>query len=155
VKIREFWARTWDRLRRRRASDAAVDRARNWVHAYAVGGAALSLVPLPIPGSTTAGLVTIEATMVHTIARIYDHAIDPRDAAALATGLELGGGVLNTIARSAVARLPGIGGLVRATLAALTIEAIGQTMIAVMEKRRLSSPQDANTVLPNGATLVP
>ena len=152
MKIREFWARTWTRLRRRRASDAAVDRARNWVHAYAVGGAAFALVPLPIPGSTTAGLVTIEATMIHSIARIYDYDVHPRDAAAIASGLELGGGALKVIARSAVMRIPAIGNLIRATLAALTIEAIGHTMIAVLERRRL---QVANTVLPNGATLVP
>jgi uncharacterized protein (DUF697 family) len=122
------------------------------VHAYAIGGAAFALVPIPIPGSTTAGLVTIEATMIHSIARIFDFELHARDAAAIAGGLEVAGGALKTIARSAVMMLPGIGTFLRATLAALTIEAIGHTMIAVMEKRRL---QVACTVLPNGATLVP
>jgi uncharacterized protein (DUF697 family) len=152
VKIAEFWARTWQRLRRRRDEDPTGDRARNWVHAYAVGGAAFALVPIPIPGSTTAGLVTIEATMIHAIARIYDQELHPRDAAAIATGLEVAGGALKTVARSAVTRIPGIGGVIRATLALLTIEAIGRTMIAVMEKKKL---QAACTVFPNGATLVP
>jgi len=174
MRLPPFFTRILHRFRRtERDVDPVSDRARAWVHAYAAGGAALSIVPIPMPGATTAGLVGLEATMIHELARMYGHRIEARDAAAIAGGLEIAGGALKTIARSAALALPVIGGFIRATIAVLTIEAIGQTLIGVLERRRVhplvrvarststsstevcASTQLACTVLPNGATFVP
>ena len=111
------------------------DRARTWVHAYAAGGAAYSFVPLPIPGSTTAGLVAIEATMVHAIGRIYGVEVSARDAAMWVAGLEVAGGALRVLAREAALLVPLIGWLVRGSIAAASIEAIGNTVVTIFEKR--------------------
>lgn len=111
------------------------ERARAWVHAYAAGGAALSFVPIPVPGSTTAGLVALETTMVHAIARIYGQSMDVKDAAALVTGLEVAGTALKTVARELVGYVPGIGWVVRGAMAAAAIEAIGNTVIGMFERR--------------------
>jgi uncharacterized protein (DUF697 family) len=111
------------------------DRARKWVHGYAAGGAAYAIVPIPIPGSTTAGLVALEATMVHAIGRIYGEEMSARDAAALVAGLEVTGGALKTLSREAVGWIPGVGLVVRAAIAAAAIEAIGNGVIVMFEKR--------------------
>lgn len=111
------------------------ERARAWVHAYAAGGAAYAVVPIPVPGSTTAGLVALETTMVHAISRIYGQDLDMKDAAALVSGLQVAGGALKTIAREAVGYIPGVGWLVRGAIAAAAIEAIGNTVIQMFERR--------------------
>lgn len=119
------------------------ERARAWVHAYAAGGAAYAVVPIPVPGSTTAGLVALETTMVHAISRIYGQDLDMKDAAALVSGLQVAGGALKTIAREAVGYIPGVGWLVRGAIAAAAIEAIGNTVISMFERRhpdRLCAP---------------
>jgi len=110
-------------------------RARAWVHAYAVGGAAYAFVPIPVPGSTTAGLVALEVTMVHAIGRIYGQAMDMKDAAALVTGLEVAGTALKTVAREVVGFIPGVGWLVRGVIAATAIEALGNAVIGMFERR--------------------
>ena len=119
----------------RRPSELCRERARMWVHAYAVGGAAYAFVPIPVPGSTTAGLVALEATMVHAIGRIYGVSLDVKDAAAIVAGLEVAGSALKTIAREAVGWVPGVGWVVRGAIAAGTIEAIGNAVIAMFERR--------------------
>lgn len=136
-----------------RVEERAKDRARAWVHAYAAGGAAYALVPIPIPGSTTAGLVALEATMVHAIARIYGVEMNAKDAAAIATGLEVTGGALKTVAREATVFVPGIGWLIRSGIAALAIEAIGTTVIGIFERRtggRLVSTVSASSLTQPG-----
>ncbi|GAC1351734.1 MAG: hypothetical protein NVSMB1_07630 [Polyangiales bacterium] len=111
------------------------ERARQWVHAYAAGGAAFAFVPIPVPGSTTAGLIALETTMVHAIGRIYGIDITARDAAAMVAGLEVAGGALKTVAREATLFLPVIGWIIRGTIAAAGIEAIGNAVIALFERR--------------------
>lgn len=111
------------------------DRARAWVHGYAVGGAAYAFVPIPVPGSTTAGLVALETTMVHAIGRIYGQPMDMKDAAALVAGLEVAGTALKTIARELMTYVPGVGWIVRGAIAAAAIEAIGNTVIGMFERR--------------------
>lgn len=119
----------------RRSNELCRDRARAWVHAYAVGGAAYAFVPIPVPGSTTAGLVALETTMVHAISRIYGVNLDVKDAAAVVAGLEVAGSALKTIAREAVGWVPGVGWVLRGAIAAGTIEAIGNAVIAMYERR--------------------
>lgn len=111
------------------------DRARAWVHAYAAGGAAFAFVPIPVPGSTTAGLVMLEGTMVHAIGKIYGVEMTAKDAAAMVAGLEVAGGALKTVAREASLLVPVIGWLIRGTIAAASIEAIGNAVIAMFERR--------------------
>ncbi|MEO7094245.1 MAG: hypothetical protein ABI175_13400, partial [Polyangiales bacterium] len=132
------------------------DRARTWVHSYAAGGAAFAFVPLPVPGSTTAGLVALEATMVHAIARIYGVDMPAKDIAALVAGLEVAGGALKIVAREACVLVPGVGWLFRAGIAAASIEAIGHSVISMFERRhpgRLTN--DAVTVSTSMATTSP
>jgi uncharacterized protein (DUF697 family) len=116
-------------------SELCRTRARTWVHGYAAGGAAFAFVPIPIPGSTTAGLIALETTMVHAIGRIYGQSLDVKDAAAMVTGLQVAGGALKTVAREAVGYLPGVGWLIRGAIAAAAIEAMGNAVIAIFERR--------------------
>jgi uncharacterized protein (DUF697 family) len=115
--------------------DYCRERARAWVHAYAAGGAAFAFVPIPVPGSTTAGLIALEATMVHAISRIYGQALDMKDAAAMVSGLQVAGGALKTVAREAVGYIPGVGWLIRGAIAAAAIEASGNTVVQMFERR--------------------
>jgi uncharacterized protein (DUF697 family) len=115
--------------------DYCRERARAWVHAYAAGGAAFAFIPIPMPGSTTAGLIALEATMVHAISRIYGQHLDMKDAAAMVTGLQVAGGALKTVAREAVGYIPGVGWLIRGAIAAAAIEAIGNTVVQMFERR--------------------
>ena len=115
--------------------DYCRERARAWVHAYAAGGAAFAFVPIPVPGSTTAGLIALEATMVHAISRIYGQHLDLKDAAAMVSGLQVAGGALKTVAREAVGYIPGVGWLIRGAIAAAAIEAIGNTVVQMFERR--------------------
>jgi uncharacterized protein (DUF697 family) len=112
------------------------DRARTWVHGYATAGAAYAFVPIPLPGSTTAGLVALEATMVYAIGRIYGVELSAKDTAAVLAGLEVGGTALKTVAREVVALVPVVGWAVRGAVAAAAIEAIGNSVIAYFERRR-------------------
>lgn len=119
------------------------ERARAWVHGYAAGGAAFAFVPIPVPGSTTAGLIALEATMVHAIGRIYGQSLEAKDAAAMVSGLQVAGGALKTIAREAVGYVPGVGWLIRGAIAAAAIEALGNAVIAMFERRhpeRVAAP---------------
>ena len=118
-----------------RVGEPCRERARAWVHSYAAGGAAFAFVPIPVPGSTTAGLVALEATMVHAIGRIYGVDMPAKDVAALVAGLEVAGGALKTVAREAAILVPGVGWLFRAGIAAASIEAIGHSVIAMFERR--------------------
>jgi uncharacterized protein (DUF697 family) len=111
------------------------ERARAWVHTYAAGGAAFAFVPIPVPGSTTAGLIALEATMVHAISRIYGQSLDVKDAAAIVSGLQVAGGALKTVAREAVGYIPGVGWIIRGAIAAAAIEAIGNAVIGMFERR--------------------
>jgi uncharacterized protein (DUF697 family) len=123
------------RWRNRAPGEPCRARARSWVHGYAAGGAAFAFVPIPVPGSTTAGLVALEVTMVHAIGRIYGVEMPARDVAALVAGLEVAGGALKTVAREASILVPGVGWLFRAGIAAASIEAIGHAVIAMFERR--------------------
>jgi uncharacterized protein (DUF697 family) len=114
------------------------ERARAWVHAYAAGGAAFAFVPIPIPGSTTAGLIALETTMIHAISRIYGQNLDMKDAAAMVSGLQVAGGALKTVARELVGYIPGVGWAIRGAVAAAAIEAIGNTVITMFERRHPS-----------------
>ena len=143
-KIGEWMQRRVEAIRPRRrhsptAPGAQVEtcrgRARSWVHAYAAGGAAFSFVPLPLPGSTTAGLVALEATMVHAIGKIYGQELSIKDAAAIVAGLEVSGGALKAIAREASVLVPAVGWLVRGAIAGVAIEAFGNALIALFERR--------------------
>ncbi|MGZ3421244.1 MAG: hypothetical protein ACXWUG_18365 [Polyangiales bacterium] len=111
------------------------ERARAWVHAYALGGAAYAFIPIPVPGSTTAGLVALEATMVHAIGRIYGTPLDVKDTTAILAGLEVSGGALRTVARELAALVPVVGWAIRGAVAASAIEAIGNAVIAIFEHR--------------------
>lgn len=129
-------------------------RARSWVHAYAAGGAAFAFVPIPIPGSTTAGLVALEVTMVHAISRIYGNELTAKDAAALVAGLEVAGGALKTVAREGTILVPAVGWLIRGGIAAASIEAIGHAVIELFEKRhpgqRIAAAQNRAEIVVTG-----
>lgn len=119
----------------KRPGELCRERARAWVHAYAIGGAAYAFVPIPVPGSTTAGLVALETTMIHAIGRIYGVDLAVKDAAAIVTGLEVAGGALKTVARELAVLVPGVGWVARGVVAAGSIEAIGNAVIQLFEKR--------------------
>lgn len=110
------------------------DRAKKWVHYYAVGGATFATVT-PIPGATTLGLTVAETHMVYWIARIYGEELGVKEIALVLGGLELAGLTLKTVAMEACTFIPVAGWLVKGAIAASAIEGIGHIITQHFEEK--------------------
>lgn len=111
--------------------ETSKQRARRWVHKSAVAGSALALIP--VPGTTTATLIALETYMVIEICKIYRH--EGREEIIAALALEAGVSVgLKAIAEALTFAGP-LGWLVKPAVAATFIELLGNTIIAILEKR--------------------
>lgn len=109
------------------------ERAREWVHVFAAGGGAFSAIPIPM--STTAGLVAVETQMIFWIGRIYGEKLDTTEMAVVAGGLGIGGLVLKSLAAEACTFIPVAGWIVKSAIAVGTIEAIGAAIIRHYEQK--------------------
>lgn len=109
------------------------ERAREWVHLFAAGGAAWAIIPVPM--STTAGLVAAETQMIYWTGRIYGERLDAGELAVVAGGLGLAGVGLKAIAVEACNAIPVAGWVVKSSIAATTIEGIGALIIRHFEQK--------------------
>ena len=110
------------------------DKARAWVNAYTVGGTGLVIAAV-VPGSTTAALATIEATMCYQIGKIYrgdDYTWGEALAAAGVVGLV--SVTAKLVALEALNFVPGAGWLVKAPIAGTVIKGLGEAVISHYEK---------------------
>lgn len=103
------------------------------MHRYALGGAVFAAVPLPL--SVSPLLAALETHMFGVIGQVYgDVPGAPATAAAGGTLVALGGG-LKAMAAQATRFIPVVGPLVHGVIAAATIEAIGQGIVAHYERK--------------------
>lgn len=108
------------------------EEAQRWVHRYAAGGALFAAAPIP---ATAPILAALETHMVSMISTIYGETLNaPATAATGGTIAAMGTG-LKAAAGWAVGMVPVVGPVIRASIAAATIETIGQATIAYFERR--------------------
>ncbi|WP_437290433.1 hypothetical protein [Sorangium sp. So ce406] len=109
------------------------DEALRWVHRYAIGGAAFAALPLPI--STSAGLVAIETHMMSMVGQIYGETVGSVATTAAGGSFAILGQGLKFLATRAVGFVPVIGPAIKMTIAGLTIEAIGHGVVGHFERK--------------------
>lgn len=108
------------------------EEAERWVHRYAAGGAVFAAAPIP---GTAPILAALETHLVSMIGNIYGESLNaPVTAAAGGTFAAMGTG-LKAAAGWAVGLVPVVGPVIRASIAAAAIEAIGQAAIAYFERK--------------------
>lgn len=109
------------------------NEAIQWVHRYALGGAAFAALPLPF---STAGLTAIEAHMMKTIGEVYEDSLGGMLSAAAKGALALGSKGLKNAARRATDSVPApLAPVVRMLIAGATIELIGLGLILHFENK--------------------
>lgn len=109
-------------------------QAKNWVNGYAVTGAGIVIAAV-IPGSTSAALMALEATMCFHIGKIYrgsNYKWTEATAAAGAVGLAAVAGKL--IALEALTFVPFAGWAAKAPIAGGIIKVLGEAIISYYEK---------------------
>lgn len=109
------------------------EEAIRWVHRYAAGGAAFAA--LPIPFSTSAGLVALETHLVSVISEIYGDGVTTFGAATAGGAFSAVGQGLKYAACQAACFIPGFGIPIRMTIAGASIEALGQAVVAHYERK--------------------
>ena len=109
------------------------EEATRWVHRYALGGAALAAIPIPV--STSMGLAALETHMYTLIGGIYGD--PPSGSATIATSgvIGAGGQVLKFAVMQASLFVPLLGIPIRVGVAGGTIEAMGHTIISRYERK--------------------
>lgn len=109
------------------------EEALRWVHRYAIGGAAFAALPLPV--STSAGLVAIETHMMTMIGEIYGESVGSVATTAAGGSFAILGQGLKFLASRAVGFVPVIGPAIRMAIAGLTIEALGRGIVGHFERK--------------------
>jgi uncharacterized protein (DUF697 family) len=109
------------------------EQATEWVHYYAAGGAAWSI--LPVPMATSAGLMAAETYMIYWIGKIYGEELSGQEILMVAGTLDLASIGLKTLALEVCNFLPIAGWLIKGGIAAGTIEAIGRLVIRHFERK--------------------
>ncbi|MDC0685322.1 MULTISPECIES: hypothetical protein [Sorangium] len=109
------------------------DEALRWVHRYAIGGAAFAALPLPI--STSAGLVAIETHMMAMVGEIYGENVGSVVTTAAGGSFAILGQGLKFLATRAVGFVPVIGPAIKMGIAGLTIVAIGRGVVGHFERK--------------------
>ncbi len=109
------------------------EEAVRWVHRYAAGGAVVAAVPMPI--ATSPILAALETHMLGVIASVYGATIDPPTTVAVGGTFTAMGTGLKYVAAQAVSLIPVVGPVIRSTIAAGTIEAIGHALVAHYERK--------------------
>lgn len=109
------------------------DEAIGWVHKYAIGGAVIAALPLPFTG---AALLALEARLMTTIGEIYGTKSGGAALLAAKVAIALASRGLKMAGRKAEEASPKAAKpLVRAAVAAATIEAIGLGLVLLHEKQ--------------------
>lgn len=113
----------------------AREKARRYVNGYTFGGAAYSIIPLPL--ATSLGLSVAEATMMGQIAKIYGLKIDAVIWPLLLKLLlvQFGGSVALKALAEGLNFVPVIGWLAKPMVASGVIKGIGEATIRFFESR--------------------
>ncbi len=107
--------------------------ALRWVHRYAIGGAALAAIPIPV--STTNSLAALETYMMKVIGDIYSDSPTGTMVAAAGGSFALGGMALKQMVLQASYAVPGFGIPIRIAIAGGTIEVLGRAIINHYERK--------------------
>lgn len=107
--------------------------ALRWVHRYAIGGAVLALIPLPV--STSASLATMETHMMGMIGEIYGESLGTVTTTAVGGSFAILGHGLKFLSTTAGRFVPVIRPAIRMAIAGGTVEALGQGIVAHFEKK--------------------
>jgi uncharacterized protein (DUF697 family) len=110
------------------------EEAKSWVHGYTAVGTGIVIAAI-IPGSTSAALIALEATMAFHIGQIYNKSFTFDDATEVAKKIGFAC-VLGKIAvLEALNFVPLAGWIVKAPIAATIIEILGDSIIEHFEKK--------------------
>jgi uncharacterized protein (DUF697 family) len=109
------------------------EKAKQYVHRAAAGGAAIA--PIPIPGIGTAGLVTLEGSLIYWIGRVYGERLTPADIAAITGTLGVGSLVVKMGVMEALNFVPVLGWTLKSGIAVGIIETIGNLTVKHFESR--------------------
>jgi uncharacterized protein (DUF697 family) len=109
------------------------DKAKQYVHLTAAGGAVLAPVPIPFMG--TVGLIGLETTLVYWVGRIYGETLTKTELATIVTSLEVGSLALKLGVLEALNFVPIAGWLLKAPVAAGVIEGIGNLAVSHFEDK--------------------
>ena len=109
------------------------EEATRWVHRYAVGGAAFAA--LPIPFSTSVGLVALETHLLGMIGDIYGDGVGGFGAATAGGAFSAVGHGLKYAACQAACFIPVLGIPIRMSIAGAAIEALGHSVVAHYERK--------------------
>lgn len=109
------------------------DKAREWVHVTAAGGAALAAAPVPAMG--TVGLAALEATLVYWIGRIYGEKLDKGEVLMIVASLEIASLGIKVGVLELLNFVPVAGWLLKVPIAASIIEGIGALAIKHFEDK--------------------
>jgi uncharacterized protein (DUF697 family) len=109
------------------------EQANRWVHRYAAGGAAFAA--LPIPFSTSVGLVALETHLLSMIGEIYGDGVGAFGATTAGGAFSAMGQGLKYAACQAACFIPVLGIPIRMGIAGVTIEALGHSVIAHYERK--------------------
>ncbi|MGD0089931.1 MAG: hypothetical protein ABSE73_08430 [Planctomycetota bacterium] len=109
------------------------EKAREYVHMAAAGGAVLA--PIPVPGMGTTGLVVLEATLIYWIAKIYGETLEAKAIALVAATLEVGSLGVKVVVLEGLNFIPVAGWILKAPVAAGIIEGLGDLAIRHFEDK--------------------
>jgi uncharacterized protein (DUF697 family) len=108
-------------------------KARKIIHRFAIAGTVFAA--LPIPAGTSAGLAALETYLVYFVGKVYGEELSYAETLMVASGLNVAGVALKTLAREGLGLIPVLGSGIRAGIAAGAIEAIGEGAIRHFEKK--------------------
>ncbi len=124
-------------------------RAQQVIHKYAVGGFGLALLVSPLPGVSQPFLTAMEAKLVHDVARIYGINLKGEQLAAVVAGILGAGTLLKIGVMEAATLVPGVGWVIKSSVAGGAIEGLGQGTMAWCENQRRRSWVSPTNLLPS------
>lgn len=125
------------------------DRAREWVHKYALTGTGIVVAAI-VPGANSVALMAVEATMCFHIGRIYRGVnFSMKEAGGIAASVGLAAVAGQIIALEALTLVPWAGWAAKAAIAGGIIKTLGEAIISYYEN------QDAQSFLTPQVTFKP
>lgn len=109
-------------------------KAKNWVNGYTAVGTGIVIAAV-VPGSTSAALIALEATMAYHIGQIYKGLFTMEDAVEVAKRVGLAAVVGKVAALEALNFVPVAGWAVKAPIAAVVIKMLGDSLIEYFENQ--------------------
>ena len=130
--------------------EQAQDKAKRTLHTYAAAGGFGAILTAQVPGIASASLPALEAKMVYDIARVFGYLLDQKQMTSAFGGILAGGLLAKLVAMELSGMVPGVGNLIKGTVAAAFIEGLGIGAIQFVDSRRFGSHQPDNLLLDGG-----